>query len=359
MAIQNFISGGYYGKLGQTIGQRWKNIRTVRAYTKPANPRTEKQQANRKAFGSCVPQAQLAMQMNYNASYFKSESNSEWGLRMSLATTLLKNGNTLLNLIPIIPTSYTPSYEITKINAPLTTDNKTFNFVVSGTLPAVNRSISVLVSRYIETTDSYKNDLFNVTLNYATESNFSITYQEETEINENTKFLIVSNNDTEETASSTDVNTTIASKMLNYEKPKITEIIGTISGILTTSKAGMYIDGNYVFSGLSSLGITTLAQLQAIYPNTGSTTADITIELFDESTEENRTVTTLADVEIVALTAENTIKISILTNEEVGENEYINSIQSLGDKVLGITPNNSDYPTLYIPTMSYQEVFEE
>ena len=35
MAKQNIISGGFYGKVGELIGQRWKNIRTVRAYTKP------------------------------------------------------------------------------------------------------------------------------------------------------------------------------------------------------------------------------------------------------------------------------------------------------------------------------------
>ena len=52
MAIQNFLSGGYYGKLGETVGQRWKNKRTIRSYVIPRNPRTEKQQAKRVRFST-------------------------------------------------------------------------------------------------------------------------------------------------------------------------------------------------------------------------------------------------------------------------------------------------------------------
>ena len=29
MATQNFIGGGYYGKMGATVGQRWKNKRII------------------------------------------------------------------------------------------------------------------------------------------------------------------------------------------------------------------------------------------------------------------------------------------------------------------------------------------
>ena len=34
MAIQNFLSGGYYGKLGATVGQRWKNKQNLRNTSK-------------------------------------------------------------------------------------------------------------------------------------------------------------------------------------------------------------------------------------------------------------------------------------------------------------------------------------
>ena len=61
MAVQNFLSGGYYGKLGETVGQRWKNKRTIRTYVIPRNPRTEKQQANRGLFANAVTFAQIGL----------------------------------------------------------------------------------------------------------------------------------------------------------------------------------------------------------------------------------------------------------------------------------------------------------
>lgn len=112
MAKQNFLSGGYYGKLGQTVGQRWKNIRTIRTYVIPRNPRTEAQQANRNSFASCVPYAQLGMQLNYKAECFSSSSLTEWNYRMKTATAL-KNANlSELMLIPLYPISFTPPFVI-------------------------------------------------------------------------------------------------------------------------------------------------------------------------------------------------------------------------------------------------------
>lgn len=499
MAIQNFISGGYYGKLGATIGQRWKNKRTVRAYVKPRNPRTEKQQANRKAFGSCVPMAQLGMQMNFGASYFKSESNSEWGLRMSLASALLKSGGELLNLIPIIPLNYTPNYQISEISAPTSSDNKTYTFTVSGTLPTIKRSISVLISRYITATDTYANDMFNVSLNYNGESTFTVTYSEEVELNEETKFLIVSNNDNEETATSTENNTTIASKMMNFntnvvivgvidgtpqnasnstsivarfafenfsnygittasqfntaypqaktlsatakisvfdyftetateqertasvefsrfvsadeievklnvsgsigktqyinkivaldadtiafvptsaENPTLylpaianqtvsedtsartSEIIGSIQGDLTSSVGDMNFIGDFVFTGLTEFGITTIEQFRNIYPNTKSIVGNGTLEYYDSETEENRQVTQLLESESLKMISNNVVQVSVVGTEETAETEYINSVISLGSRVLGFAPKNNFFPNLYIPAMSYREVFE-
>lgn len=50
MKVQNPLIGRSSGKVGNVIGQKWKNLNIIR--TKPievANPRTEKQQANRNA----------------------------------------------------------------------------------------------------------------------------------------------------------------------------------------------------------------------------------------------------------------------------------------------------------------------
>lgn len=145
MAIQNFLSGGYYGKLGDTVGQRWKNKRTVRAYVIPANPRTEKQQKNRGNFGQCTTKSQIALQMNYNTTLFNSSSTSAWNVRMSTARNLQKDGEQNLNLIPLYPYSYVPTYTITEIYN-IKKENETFyTATVEGNLPSVDRSMSILI----------------------------------------------------------------------------------------------------------------------------------------------------------------------------------------------------------------------
>lgn len=145
MAIQNFLSGGYYGKLGDTVGQRWKNKRTVRAYVIPANPRTEKQQKNRGNFGQCTAKAQIALQMNYNTTLFNSTSTSAWNVRMSTARNLQKDGEQNLNLIPLCPYGYVPTYTITEIYG-IKKENETFyTATVEGNLPSVDRSMSILI----------------------------------------------------------------------------------------------------------------------------------------------------------------------------------------------------------------------
>lgn len=145
MAIQNFLSGGYYGKLGDTVGQRWKNKRTIRAYVIPANPRTEKQQKNRGNFGLCTAKSQIALQMNYNTTLFNSTSSSAWNERMSTARNLQKDGEQNLDLIPLYPYSYVPTYIISEI-FDFKKENETYYTAsVKGTLPSVDRSMSILI----------------------------------------------------------------------------------------------------------------------------------------------------------------------------------------------------------------------
>lgn len=146
MAIQNFLSGGYYGKLGQTIGQRWKNKRTVKAYAVPTNPRTEKQQANRGRFAYGVRLAQLAQAATYRSLLFSSESNTEWALRMSVAKNATDSGITGLDAVPLCPTGFVPKYLIT--NAILQNPGATSAPVLElkGTLPTVSQIFAILIN---------------------------------------------------------------------------------------------------------------------------------------------------------------------------------------------------------------------
>lgn len=110
MGKQNFIQGGFKGKVGNVIGAGWKDMLTIRAYTKPANPKTERQKTVRNAFALKVKASQLANQCNYGTSLFSSASNTSWGLRMAAASSFYAEDKNLLEFVPLIPYGYTPDY---------------------------------------------------------------------------------------------------------------------------------------------------------------------------------------------------------------------------------------------------------
>ncbi len=50
MGLMNLLKANWEGKVGQTVGAKWKNLSTIRTYTKPSNPRTSDQQRVRSVF---------------------------------------------------------------------------------------------------------------------------------------------------------------------------------------------------------------------------------------------------------------------------------------------------------------------
>lgn len=197
MGKQNTISGGFYGKVGAFIGQRWHNIRTIRAYTKPSNPRTEKQQANRRVFADYTKNAQIGQGMNYNAPCFSGLGNSEWGIRMACASQLKKSGQSGLNLIPLFPYGYVPKFSIKGITLEKTQGTIKAIFSVEGELPTNERDLSILVSTKGSENGAETWELYRTVLNKGAAQTFAIEGINVQELNEYTKMLIVSNDDKE------------------------------------------------------------------------------------------------------------------------------------------------------------------
>jgi len=50
MGKMNLLKANWSGKVGQTVGAKWKNISTIRSFTKPSNPNTAAQQTVRTGF---------------------------------------------------------------------------------------------------------------------------------------------------------------------------------------------------------------------------------------------------------------------------------------------------------------------
>ena len=199
MAIQNFLSGGYYGKLGATVGQRWKNKRTIRTYVKPANPRTEVQQANRNKFANAVTFAQMGMQMNYYATVFIDPNFTHWNYRMKVARELKNKGLTGLDLIPLYPTSFVPPILIQNIKISGVQGQKHITFSTIGLNYNTDRVLSLMFAIYNE------NDVFlgyKLYLGYYYASNpgfLEVDVDNISEINTHCFVRVVSNDDTDST----------------------------------------------------------------------------------------------------------------------------------------------------------------
>lgn len=148
MAKQNFLAGGFYGKLGAMVGQRWKNKRTIRTYVIPKNPNTPEQKRNRNNFAGAVQFAQMGMQMNYYCNLFENPNFTKWNYRMSVARNLKFAGMTDLNLIPLYPTDFTPPTAITKIKVHSTSGNNHVTFSVPELTAAEDRVFSMMFALY-------------------------------------------------------------------------------------------------------------------------------------------------------------------------------------------------------------------
>lgn len=150
MAKQNFLSGGFYGKLGAMVGQRWKNKRTIRTYVIPKNPNTPEQKRNRSNFAGAVQYAQMGMQMNYYCNLFDVPQFTKWNYRMSVARNLKFAGMTDLNLIPLYPTSFTPPLMLTEIKLHSKSGKKHVTFSVPQLVSTEDRVFSMMFALYNE-----------------------------------------------------------------------------------------------------------------------------------------------------------------------------------------------------------------
>lgn len=108
MAIQDFIGGGYIGKLGATIGQRYYGKYYTRTYTKPRDPKSPAQLAHRAQFSQAIHLAQEALNINRGAAYWQRPDMPEFSWRVSTAQRRLSAGMPPEQAIPIYPDSYTP-----------------------------------------------------------------------------------------------------------------------------------------------------------------------------------------------------------------------------------------------------------
>lgn len=116
MAKQNFLNGGYIGKLGNTVGQRWKDKKIIRTYVVPANPNTPAQQTARQQFATANKLAQQAMNINGHTGVWDTSTKPEYSQRVGQAMRRLRLGYSEQDSLPLYPEGQSPAVGLS-INA--------------------------------------------------------------------------------------------------------------------------------------------------------------------------------------------------------------------------------------------------
>lgn len=146
MAKQDFKNGGFIGSLGGVVGQRFKSIYTVRTRGKYTNPRTPEQQKNRERFALITRIAQVSNLMNWRAPAFISDTKPEWGQRMAAASSKYKESQNVMVSVPLCPLGYTPAFTVSAVSVLSSPTAAAVELSVSGTLPSVDRDLTICVS---------------------------------------------------------------------------------------------------------------------------------------------------------------------------------------------------------------------
>lgn len=133
MAIQNFLSGGFYGSIGEITGRRWKNKRVVQAKFKPKNPKTPAQEEQRRLFTRGSALAKIAQQVNWKAIQFENPIRTDWNQRQTIAINALKDGKTEWEALPLAPINFKAQHTIGECTLVEITDDNEMKVVLQGT----------------------------------------------------------------------------------------------------------------------------------------------------------------------------------------------------------------------------------
>ena len=141
MAFQNFLSGGYIGKLGETVGQRWRNKRTVRVHVPHNTSKTPLQMTAREQFKLANQLAQQAMNFNKGASVWQTPDNNEWSLRVGTAMRRIRMGLPSSECIPYYPDEKNKPFTITAVDFAVMSHFSACTFVNNTVAIPNNRTI--------------------------------------------------------------------------------------------------------------------------------------------------------------------------------------------------------------------------
>ncbi len=157
MGVQNFSGGGFYGKVGVHVGQRLYDKFIIRAWTKGTNPRTQRQIKWRSFFGTASKRASASLNINPNSGVFARTDCPVMGQRIEAAVDLERSGAEFLDLYPVFPKGYNPTFIGSTVTKQTETQSS-ITLALTGSLPSVERKLGALIAFYDSVHDSWEID---------------------------------------------------------------------------------------------------------------------------------------------------------------------------------------------------------
>jgi hypothetical protein len=148
MATQDFLSGGFYGKLGDVVGQRWHNKRYVRTWVKGTNPNTPAQQDNRGMFAKATKLAQIAFNINKGDTSWDTTAKGEFSIRVGTAMKRLKAGMSDTDALPLYPDGFSPSHTLSGPSYSYNSAFEEHTVSCSDTFDVQNRTFGIVIHCY-------------------------------------------------------------------------------------------------------------------------------------------------------------------------------------------------------------------
>lgn len=91
MGFINLLKNGYRGKLGETVGQKWKNQLTVRTYQSTNNSKSQEQLDQRAHYKALIQEASRLYPSTFNLIVPKKKSMNRFNFFTSIIETVFEN----------------------------------------------------------------------------------------------------------------------------------------------------------------------------------------------------------------------------------------------------------------------------
>jgi len=279
LAIQNFLSGGFYGKLGNVVGQRWHNKRIIRAHVIPHNPRTPAQQAHRGMFALATALAQEAYNINKGSDEWDTTEMPQFSQMVKVAYHRLKAGATPASALPLHPDGVQVSITLTAPNVSWSNwSTKATITDTSYTFP-VTRNMAIIVFCYNEVIQQWYSFQDTITINAGQQFRYEFMSNNTYSLPAGSSITAVSTDDNQHSGDSIQLTdfaltqTRKASIELNitYPAPVLDrpneEIRWTITNAIIDDAYGLFVDVKF-YNSAQNKWIVDQAEADVIGTNT-------------------------------------------------------------------------------------------